>query len=370
MMLHLTLEHAIIPWIQVHEPEVGSKALDTRKFILFQERLCEASGNEVSLTSLKEQIRYGAFIWQLVTSLGVLILPMVVCTGPGITTLFKAHGVGGKDVQILGTRLANNVGWMSLSQALAPVTVEIIFTESIKTYTFEQLYILLVAHPRPELDIQGIHLDYLKKARATTPAIRDIGRYLVQPTLPHRTASNILQHPQLQISMFPTYYHDHPLRHQVRLVKWLLSQPFGNKITLLGDGARKQDHHVSINLGAFTSLLPPGQIADDLIRFLGCCWNRRALPGWGILSPSDTKEILERSSEKSLLEIVTLALGGNRFHTLYENVVFAVDDHASHIFPVVLSFVHKTLTIYQTDSRASSFPVVQACYEVRNFTLI
>ena len=147
LMLFLTLEYAIVPSIKAREGTlVSGRTIEGQKVKEFQ-TLLEDQGRHLKLGTLTEHIRYGKVIWNIVSMLGVLGLPMLAIGGPAVTALCKQNGMNSNTFEVLGSRLAANSMWMCLCKAWASIAMEVIFTNSARSYSNNQLFRLLLAQP-------------------------------------------------------------------------------------------------------------------------------------------------------------------------------------------------------------------------------
>ena len=92
--------------------------------VVMQKALCSSWINN-QIGSLKEKIRYGKVLWELVCVASVIILPVLAVASPGIRVLAHKFGVQSNQIALLSARLAANNMRMYLCQALSPIAVEL-----------------------------------------------------------------------------------------------------------------------------------------------------------------------------------------------------------------------------------------------------
>jgi len=343
-MLYLTLEKGIVPSMQASDPSLGPQYIDRNMMRVFQEHLKEYHGIELKQASLKEKIRYGKVFWEMVKLTGVLILPMLAVAGPGISLFTHQFGVLSNNIPVLATRLAECTVWMSLCQALSTVAVELIFTSSCPTYSVSDLLGYLALEPLSGRSTQLLYTYILQDPdfKYVVPAIR---RYRMPAGLTHQSASKILSEFGLSLTLFPQNKFPHPQSQQVKFVEWLILQDEQESVELAGDPTVLLKKKLTIKLAAFTSFLEPGLIADDVIDFLSALWNQRELPGWAMISPSNTMKVLAGEWENDPKWAFTLAAGGRRFNIPFQFFVLPMATDRS-IFPLVVSIKEKTATLF------------------------
>lgn len=351
IILYLTLEKGIVPFLQSQQPRKGPGQIKQEKMKVFHEKLQQVTGSEVVPKRLKEFLRYGSVLWEMVSMMGVVVLPMLALCGPGITPMAKHFGPRSNRIPVLASILSNNLAWMSLCKAWSPIAAELIFSNSVRQYSHRNLILLLITQPLTATFSRELYYAYLQKPDHT-PLVQQIGTQMERPGLTAENAMGLLHHFAIPLKMFPENIYPHPQVHNVNLVDWLLTQKEDQEVKLESDIATRGiivcTH--TVLLTTFTSLLQPGHIADDVVGFLTAIWNQRGLPGWGALSPRYAKQVLDGKLGEDPLAAMTLALGGRRFDLPYEHVIMPIAT-MRHIFPVAASFIERTIVLYLTDDR-------------------
>jgi len=355
LTLYLTLDYGIAPSMRANEGMlVSARSIDSRKLAELQTHLVH-QGRHLKLGTLKDNVRYGKVLWNVVTMLGILGIPMLAISGPAVTQLCKENGTNSNHFEVLGSRLSSNTTWMCLCQAWAPIAIETIFTNSPRMYSTNQLFRLLLAQPLPPSSIYRLSSYYLVCSRKTPP-VREIGISTPQVTLTHKAAASIFGHMgmDLPVQLFPQNNYRNAATRRVRLVDWLLAQD-GEEVLVMEEDEAKQGAArkvTSIALKAFGTLLEPDKIGKELVGFLGAIWNTRALPGWGMISPQDARSLLlgEHGGDPDLA--IKVILGGRRYQVEYENIIVPVMVNGVTL-PLHVSLKERCATLYQTyDTRA------------------
>lgn len=354
LTLYLTMEHGILPWMRAdHGVFVSDRTLDSGKLQVLQSRLAQ-QGKNLKLGTLKDNVRYGKVLWNVVSMLGVLGLPMLAICGPAVTTLCKENGMTSNHMEVLGSRLACNTTWMCLCQAWAAIAIEGIFTNSARVYSTNQLLRLLLTQPLPAGSIYRLSSYYLS-CSSKTPPVRDIALRTPQVTLTHQEAANVLNNMglELEVHLFPQNNYRNMTMRSVKLVDWLLAQDGEEELVMAEDDAKPAAKRItSIALKEFGTLLPPEQIGHELVGFLGALWNSRALPGWGMISPLESQGLMLGEYGGDPKVALTVLLGGRRYGIKYENVIVPVMVNGVTL-PLHISLIERCATLYQTyDTRA------------------
>lgn len=343
-MLYLTLEYGIVPAMVAEDHNIRPQELHRKKLPLLCEMLSKLNGAPVKIVSLKEKIRYGKVLWEMINTAGVIILPALAVTGPGISVLAHKFGLNSNQIPLLGARLAASNLWMTLCQALSPITVELIFTYSTQTYTCDALLHRVIQEPLPSCILQGIYEKYLelehKGDLLTKVRINRVGS-----SLSHRMASKVLVQFGLPMAIFPPDKYSNPASHQVKLAQWLLLEDENRELHLPVDSMANNPRPRQVSLGVFSSFLEPSRVDDRAVGFLSGLWNQRAMPGWGILSPHEASKVLDGSLGSDLQAAITLALGGRRFTLQYHNVIMPIIT-PQMVLPLLVSLTDKTATLY------------------------
>ena len=174
------------------------------------------------------------------------------------------------------------------------------------------------------------------------PGIRS---YRMPARLAHQSASKMLSEFGLTLSLFPQNKFPHPQCHQIKLVEWLILQDEQQLVNLGGDPTTTLKKEHCIKLAAFTSFLEPGQVADEVVDFLSAVWNQRAMPGWAMISPSNTMKVLAGEWENDPTKAFALAAGGRRFNIAFKFFVLPIATNRA-IFPLVVSIKDKMATLF------------------------
>ena len=363
-MLHLTLEYGIVPAMQAEDNNIGPQEINRKKLPLLCEKLTVLHGSTIKIGSLKEKIRYGKVLWELVCAAGVMILPVLAVAGPGITVLAHKFGVQSNQIALLGARLAANNMWMSLCQALSPIAVELIFTYSTRTYTRDDLLNLVIQEPLPRCLSSIIYEQYLEQEQKGDLCTRvRIDR--VRTPLSHQIASKVLAQFGLHLALFPADDYQNPASHQVKLVEWLLLEDEAREVELPVDRMANNPRSRQLSLGIFASLLDPSKINDRAVGYLAALWNQRAMPGWGILSPYEAYRLVNGDLGSDPVAAVTLALGGRRFSLHYQNVLLPLVT-PQMVFPFLVSLINRTATLYYLAGSDAAWHASGQLIQVRN----
>jgi len=352
LMLHLTLEHGVVPNMRASEGILATRnSIEGRKLAVFQ-RLLEEQGRNLKLGTLKDNVRFGKVLWNIVSTIGVLGLPMLAICGPAVTTLCRDNGLTTRHFEILGSRLTSNATWMCLCQAWAPIAIEVIFTNSARAYTGNDLFRLLFSQPLPQPSIYRLSHHYLM-ANKVTPPVRGIATRSVRATLNHRAAAEALDDMGITLRLFPQDNYRNRATKRVELVSWLLEQDGEEELVMGRDDAKPVPKRATtIALKEFATLLPPERISNDLVGFLGALWNARALPGWAMISPVDAPGLLLGNHGGDPVLAITILLGGGRFNVAYEDIIVPVMVNGITL-PLHVSLKERCATLYQTfDTRA------------------
>lgn len=354
LMLYLTLEHAIVPSMRAREGQlVAGRTIEGQKVMEFQTQLAQ-HGRPLKLSTLTEHLRYGKVIWHIVSMLGVLGLPMLAIGGPAVTSLCKNNGYNSNHFEVLGSRLAANAMWMCLCKAWAPIAIEVLFTNSARCYSSNELIRLLLVQPLPTTSIFRLSTHYLLGSKRTPP-VREIPLRTPQITLSYHAAINILNNIGLKLALFPTNNYVNRATRKIELASWLLHQEAEEEVVMAEDQAKSASKRLRcITLKEFATLLPPEQISHDLVAFLGAIWNTKALPGWSMVSPLDVQGLLLGELGGDPIMAITTLLGGRRYELEYENIIVPVMVNGI-ILPLHVSLKERCATLYQThDTRAAT----------------
>jgi len=248
------------------------------------EKLSLWNGGPIKIVSLKEKIRYGKVLWELINTAGVMILPVFAVTGPGISVLAHKFGLQSNQSPLLGARLASRNLWMVLCQALSPIAVELIFTYSTNSYTCDSLLNLVIQEPLSTALLPMLYEQYLAQEQKGD-LLTKVRPDRVRPALSHKTASTVLSEFGLPMTIFPLDKYPNPTAHQVKLVEWLLLEDEHREVNLRVDPMANNPKSRQVRLGVFASFLEPGNIDNQAVGFLSGIWNQLAMPGWAMLSP-------------------------------------------------------------------------------------
>lgn len=343
IMLHLTLKHGIRRYLQAADPLAPPRTIEGKKIRVLQERLAH-NGLSIATARLTEYVRYGKILWDMISVLGIIALPMISIGGPAITTLCKKNGPTTNHLPVIASRLSNNLSWMALCKTWSPIVMEIVFTNTKQRYTSQELFNLLIAEPIGTYTVARLHQYYLQSAK-NIPPIRHIDRQhaIVPPAL--QSASNLYTLLGIQIPLFPVDNYPNPVVRNIKLVGWLLNQEEQATIRLSPDLYQNTESVVELPLATFRELLGLGDISNKLVGFLGDMWNRRALPGWAMISPKDSRNVLDAQLGGDPQMAITIALGGRRYNLRYENVFLPIL-FENLLFPLHISLKEKVATLY------------------------
>ena len=78
---------------------------------------------------------------------GIMILPVIALTGPGISVLAHMFGLKLNQIELLEARLAENDLWMCLCQELSTIPLELVFTYSTHRDTPDVFLNLFIEEP-------------------------------------------------------------------------------------------------------------------------------------------------------------------------------------------------------------------------------
>ena len=343
-MLFITLEHGIVPAMKANNPPMGDQAISRQKMKIFREQLEARHGVRIKENSLKEKIRYGKVLWEMIKMGGVLMLPMLAVAGPGITSLAHDHGVTTRHIPFLASHLSENNLWMAMSQSLGPVAVELIFSPSCQVYTSTELMHYLLLEPLSAYLRRNLHHLFLNPADADRVAVAQLRLYRNPVQLGHKAASKMLHQFGLEISMFPCNTFPNPTSYQVKLAQWIISQDGNRVIKLPTNNTTSRRVSSTVKLQAFTSFLHPAQIADEPVNFLSRLWTLRALPGWGMISPVNTMKALEGHFGDSPETALSLAAGGRHLGVPYSYYLLPIATNLT-ILPLLVSLTQHKITL-------------------------
>ncbi|KAG0123177.1 hypothetical protein HOY82DRAFT_619554 [Tuber indicum] len=362
IMLHVTMEEAIVPMIRTQQPNATARTIEGAKLAVFRNQLNTRNGIVLELGTLKDQVHYGKILWTMASYMGIVILPILAVAGPGITILSRTHGLRSKHIEVVASRLSMSTLWNAICQSWSQIVVELIFTRSRRHYSRTELFCHLLRQPILAADRRNISAEYLQPAYGSI-RLNEICSQPPPASLSIREAKEIMDSIQVKLPIFPQNIYPTRGKHQVQLVDWVLMQPETKRIQLEYDPTLNRPNQVSILLAAFTSLLEPGLIADELVGFLSQCWCQQGLPGWAMLAPSYTNKLLNASLGDSVSDILTTALGGRRLNIAYENVVIPIEA-GDRIFPLVVSLSKSSATLYLTLDQDSGDGVVERLMEI------
>ncbi|KAG0127037.1 hypothetical protein HOY82DRAFT_542192 [Tuber indicum] len=337
-MFYLTLEYGIVPYLKEQNPTQGIKAIHGAKWAWFHSLLNEINQVEIKASTLYDYVRYGKVLWTMVSSMGIVVLPMLAIATPSVTLLAGTHGLQSKHIPIVGIRLASNLTWMSICQAWSPIAVETIFGHTSGVYTTRELFHFLIAQPLRTAVLRELHTEYLQISEKV-PSIRHLGRQITPPTLTIQSAHGLLGELDVDINIFAN---DH--------------YPNGGKSGQVGGP------YVTSGSDAFTSLLLPGHVNDELVGFLSALWNGRALPGWALMSPQCTTKLLDGRFGHNLVPAIGATLEGTRFGVHYENIILPMITNRA-IIPLAISLLDRTLTLFPTDDTSTTMELAEKLLE-------
>lgn len=359
IMLHLTLEQGIRRHMIAQDELIPEKTIDGKKLGVLQKRLAD-NGVVISAGKLREYVRYGKTLLDMITKLGIIALPMMAIGGPAITTLCKKNGPTTKHFPVLGSRLSTNVSWMAICKTWSSIFIEIVFTNSQQKYSKEELFNSLIAELLGRFTTASLHKHYLHGANRIPP-IRYINRHpaIVAPAL--EPAANLFTLLGITIPLFPEDKYPNTAIRNIKLVRWLLKQNDNAKLTLQTDPYHDGERIISVPVATFRELLDPGVISNKLVGFLGAMWNQQALPGWAMISPKESRKVLHAELGGDPLMAITIALGGRRYNMPYENVLLPIM-FDNLLFPLHVSMREKVATFYLLQN--SGHHVAQALKEI------
>lgn len=347
LTLYLTLEHGVVPALRALHPLATPRAIDGCKLEQLKASLI-LQNLTISIPTLKEQIRYGKVLWEVVNNLGVLGLPMLAIGGPGVTSLCRQNGPSTNHLSVLGSRLSSHQTWMALCQAWSPIAIELIFTKSSRMYTQHHLLAILLGQPHPADSIYGLSKYYLEDVQ-NVPPIRGIGSQVDPPSLNHRQARDIFRNMGIELPLFPQNIYPNPSTHRVALVAWLLEQDEDEELVISQDPAKDPMKKLTtIGLKAFSTLLAPQLITDELVGFLSTIWNGRALPGFGLVTSIQGQAVLAGELGGDPVQSLTIAVGGRRYDLDYENIILPVMMDGRPI-PLHISLQQRSATLYKVE---------------------
>ena len=358
-MLHLTLEQGIKRHMIAQDELIPLKTIDGKKLGVLQQRLAD-NGVIIGATKLREYVRYGKTILNMISMLGIIALPMMTIGGPAITTLCKRNGPTTNHFPVLGSRLSTNVSWMAICKNWSSLFVEIVFTNSQQTYSMQQLFNSLTAEPLGKSTTASLHQYYLHGTNRI-PAISQINRQppIVAPSL--EPASDLFTILGISIPLFPKDKYPNSGSRNVELVRWLLRQEENAKLTLPTNPNQNSERIMRVPVATFRELLDPGIISNKLVGFLGAMWNQQALPGWAMIAPKECRKILDAQLGGDPVMAITVAVGSRRYNIPYENVLLPII-FDNLLFPLHVSMQHKTATLYILQN--SGHHVSQALEEI------
>lgn len=188
IILHLTLEKCIRRDMQAQVQLLPPQTIDGKKLKTLREQLA-SDGIIITGGRLREYVHYGKILWEMVSLLGIIALPMIAVGGPAITTLCKKNGSTTNHFPVLASRLSTNLAWMALCKTWSPIIMEILFTNTFRSFTTQKLLNALIAQPIGPYTAGCLYQVYLHITN-WVPSIHFMDRQLaISPSEPLRVRS-------------------------------------------------------------------------------------------------------------------------------------------------------------------------------------
>ena len=270
VILYLTLEHAIVPQLRRENPGSQRRWIDGMKYLHFADIL-KSSGStdsspEISGVSLRNYTNYGRCFWEYGQSLGIASFLVFAVSDVGLTRIGGASRAG---IPHIAAALTTDDTWWAFAHAISPPTFRTLFGACDIAYSLPQLLSRIRQEPVPPSTITAINEEYSPPEfevsadhwQAATEACEEENWQIVigGETLP------IQRHPSELTS---------PVSKNVvrrNLGNWLKNTD--------GDSIVEDSRGSKTPFRAFKSLLPPSNIANELVDFLTNVFNAKAVPG-------------------------------------------------------------------------------------------
>src|SRR5205807_8161245 len=89
IMLHITLEVAIVRRLRLQHPDYSQTQIDGEKYQVLCDEINHINGTNIGDQTMKDRVRYGKVLWTIADHAGVAILPLLAIAGPGITVISR-----------------------------------------------------------------------------------------------------------------------------------------------------------------------------------------------------------------------------------------------------------------------------------------
>jgi len=288
IVLHLTLEHAVVPRLQEEEPDRNNRSIQGIKYLRFAEILnetCSEDSRVAEGTTLRTHSQYGKTFWEYGQALGIASLLLFAVSDVGLTKIGRVTRGG---IPALAAALTTCGGWWAFAHAIGPATFRTLFGPRDVAYTTPHL---------------------LNRIRFEPLAV-PIGRASILAAVSEPSTKELpeVENWQITIGMNTLVVQRHPSGalkpdqvHKRNLGAWLRNTS-GDDIVVDADGNKTP-------FSTFQTLLPPRDISKHLVNYLSKVYNSRAIPGrvslpYGALKafPGSFQEFLESLARGPLWE--------------------------------------------------------------------
>lgn len=279
IILHLTLEHAVVPRIQRDEPDKTAREVQGIKYLRFAEILKESyPESTIDGTKIRTDSQYGKSFWDYGQALGIASLLLFAVSDIGLTKIGKASRSG---IPAIAASLTTSGTWWAFAHAIGPAAFRTLFGPRDIAYTIPQLLARIQCEPLA-LPIGEIG-DSSGESRLTPtefPAVENWKIVIGTDTLEvHRHPRGALKPEQIQ---------------KRNLGMWL-NNTSGDDIVVDADGNKTP-------FAPFKTLLPPNNISEQLVNYLTKLYNSKAIPGRIALPYGALAEFFAGGSFQKFLE--------------------------------------------------------------------
>jgi hypothetical protein len=148
------------------------------------------------------------------------------------------------------------------------------------------------------------------------------------------------------LTVFPPHKYSFRRGKAIHLAAWLIEASKDDvHLLLTSDQQATRPAPHTIRLLEFLCFLSPNTISHHVVDFLSMVWNKRALPEWVSIPPTQATRLIAREIGSDLDISIRLAVSGSRLGLQYQNVVLPIPT-ATKVFGLHLSLRNHLATIY------------------------